>query len=147
ALFDGIRINDASNPNGSFDFGFDNLAALDRVEVLRGPASSVYGADAIGGAVNLIPRQGGEKAFAPFGELSSGSFGTLNASLGAAGTTDKLDYGVTAEGFATQGYDLVPKRMSTHTGDPDGANSAAITASAQRDFGAWEGEALFRRRE
>lgn len=147
ALFDGIRVNDASNPNGSFDFGLDNLAALDRVEILRGPASSIYGADAIGGVVNLIPRRGGGTAFGPFGEISGGSFETLTGTAGVVGSINGVDYGVTAEGFTEQGYDLVPKRMSTHTGDPDGADSATITASVRADLGFWAGDALFRRRE
>jgi len=63
ALYDGIRLNDASTPNGQYNFGQALLGDLARVEVLRGPASSIYGSDAIGGVINLIPRRCAETPF------------------------------------------------------------------------------------
>ena len=146
ALLDGVRLNDSSNPAGQYDFGLDTLGGLDRVETLRGPASAIYGSDAIGGVVNLIPRRSATSAFAPFLEASAGSFDTKRALMGAAGSAGGVDYGVSADVFDTDGYDLVPKRMSTHTGNPDGARVATFTASARANFGAWAGDVLLRER-
>ena len=128
ALFDGIRLNDASAPNGQYNFGQDTLADAERVEVVRGPLSSVYGSDAVGGVINIIPRVGADKAFAPFFEASFGEFSTLRGVVGAAGTADRLSYSFTAEALDTDGYDEVPDRMSTNVGDPDGAEFSTITA-------------------
>ncbi len=147
ALFDGVRLNDASNPTAQYDFGQDMLGGLDRVEVLRGPASTVYGSDAIGGVVNLIPRRGGETAFEPFLEVSAGSFDTRRALLGAAGAAAGFEYGVSAEALVSEGYDLIPDRMATHTGDPDGARVGTFTASVRRDGGVFAVDALVRARE
>ena len=61
-LFDGMRINDPSTPNSSFDAGQDQLNGLSRIEVVEGPMSAVFGSDAIGGVVNMIPRRGGDGA-------------------------------------------------------------------------------------
>lgn len=147
ALFDGVRLNDASNPTAQYDFGQDTLGGLQRVEVLRGPASTVYGSDAVGGVVNLVPRRGGDRAFAPFLEVSAGSFQTRRALLGAAGVDGGFEYGVSAEGLVTEGYDQIPERMSTQNGDPDGAYAGAFTASLRNEIGPFAFDALLRARE
>lgn len=52
-LIDGVRINDPSSPNAAFDFGSLLTGNVDRVEVLRGPNSVIWGSQAIGGVVNI----------------------------------------------------------------------------------------------
>lgn len=147
ALFDGMRVNDPSTPNAQYDFGLDTLGGLERVEVLRGPASAVHGSDAIGGVVNLIPRRGGATAFEPFLEAAAGSFKTRRVLAGAAGGIGAFEYGVSAEVFDTEGHDLVPSRIATATGDPDGARLSAVTFSARNDSGVFGFDALVRVRQ
>jgi vitamin B12 transporter len=147
ALLDGVRLNDSSNPTGQYDFGQDTLGGLERIEILRGPASAIYGSDAIGGVVNMIPRRGGELPFSAFAEISLSSFDTHRAALGAAGASEGIAYGVSTETIKTDGYDLIPARMSTHTGDRDGASIATITASVRYDAGGFAIDALLRARE
>jgi vitamin B12 transporter len=126
-LFDGVRVNDPSTPGSSFDAGQDETAAFSRIEIVQGPMSALYGSDAIGGVVNLLARHGGPQPLAARLSLAAGEFETVEASAWIDGTLGGLRFALTAEGFATGGYDLVPARMSTHTGDPDGAEMAAIT--------------------
>ena len=57
-LRDGVPVNDPSDPGGLFNFGVDSLADVERIEVIRGPMSSLYGSGAIGGVINLITRRG-----------------------------------------------------------------------------------------
>ena len=58
-LIDGVRANDPTNTRGgSFDFSTLDPLTLERIEVVRGPLSSVYGSDAIGGVINVITREG-----------------------------------------------------------------------------------------
>jgi len=127
ALFDGIRLNDASTPNGQYNFGQDMLGDAERVEVVRGPLSSVYGSDAVGGVVNIIPRIGAETGFSPYFEVSGGELDTYRGLVGASGTQDRLSYNATLERFETGGYDQVPERMTTSTGDPDGGEFTTLT--------------------
>src|SRR5262249_52971100 len=96
-LFDGLRINDPSTPGSSFDAGQDTLGGLDRIEIVQGPMSAVFGSDAIGGVVNLIPRHGGEGAFNGRANAAFGSFNTTSGSLGADGTWGAFRYAMTAE--------------------------------------------------
>ena len=50
-LLDGVPVNDPANPNGAFNFGVFTLADVERIEVVRGPMSGLYGAGAIGGGI------------------------------------------------------------------------------------------------
>lgn len=88
-IIDGIDANDPSE--GAFDFGHTLTSDLARVEILRGPQSSLYGSDALGGVVNLVTRQG---EGAPHGEatLEAGSFETWNQSAWIGGSTSRFRY-------------------------------------------------------
>jgi iron complex outermembrane receptor protein len=68
-LLDGLRIRDAADINGAAGPLFADLAPadLDRVEVLRGSGSSIYGSNAIGGAINLVPNNAGGDPHFEFG--------------------------------------------------------------------------------
>lgn len=147
ALFDGVRLNDGSLPNAQYNFGQDLLGGLDRVEIYRGPDSAVWGSDAIGGVVNMIPRSGGDGPFNPFLEASIGELNTRRGILGATGSSGGLDYGVSAEIYDTDGFDLVPSRMTTHTGDPDSSEIETFTGVLKKDFGSFSLDALARVRE
>src|SRR5688572_14034466 len=100
-LLDGIRLNDTASPGSAFDAGQDTLGGLDRVEVVQGPMSAVFGSDAIGGVINLLPRRGGEGALNASFDLAGGSHGTLTGAAGIDGTLGGFRYAVTAEGYAT----------------------------------------------
>ena len=57
ALIDGVKLNDPSSPGGGFNFGNLLIGNIERIEVLRGPSSVLWGSQAIGGVVNMITRQ------------------------------------------------------------------------------------------
>lgn len=57
ALIDGVKLNDPSSPGGGFNFGNLLVGNIERIEVLRGPSSVLWGSQAIGGVINMITRQ------------------------------------------------------------------------------------------
>lgn len=80
-LVDGVQVN---QPGGAFDFASLTLENVERIEVVRGPASSLYGSDAVSGVIHVITRAG---RGAPRGSagLRAGTFGRRELSLGLAG--------------------------------------------------------------
>lgn len=101
-LVDGIRVNDANTSAGSFLGGAD-LAGLGRLEVVRGPQSTLYGGAAIGGVVALDAAPGAGPAHGG-AELEGGSFETWRGRAWAAGGTSRIGLAValTANGTENQ---------------------------------------------
>lgn len=88
-FIDGI---DATDPaTGTFNFEHILTWDIERLEVVRGPQSGLYGADAIGGVINIITKKGaGPAQFA--GSLEGGSFGTLNQNARVSGGAERYNY-------------------------------------------------------
>ena len=61
-LLDGVRVNDPNDSRGSaFDFSTINMNDVERIEIVRGPQSAVYGSDALGGVINIISKHPSEE--------------------------------------------------------------------------------------
>jgi len=93
-LLDGLRVRDASDINGSAAVVIPDLLPtdLDRVEVLRGSGSSIYGTNAIGGVINLVPKTGAGDSHFEFG-FDGGSLAVLRERIrGAGGLGERAGY-------------------------------------------------------
>ena len=101
-LIDGIRVNDPSAGAGEFDFA--NLEAVDieRIEVLRGPQSALYGSDALGGVINIITRKGRTPKASL--SLEGGSYGTKAGRAAVSGSSGPVNYAFSATGFDSAGF-------------------------------------------
>ncbi len=89
-LLDGLRVRDSSDINGSAAVVIPDLlpADLDRVEVLRGSGSSIYGTNAIGGVINLVPKVGTGPSHFEFA-FDGGGLGLFRERIGSAGGIGK----------------------------------------------------------
>lgn len=113
-LIDGMRVGDSSNIDGSFDFATLSAHDIERIEVLRGPQSAVYGSDAMGGVVNIITRKGSGKPRTVL-TLEGGSYGTVTSALSTRGSTGKLSYAFSIQGLHTDGFSRYGYRIGRIT--------------------------------
>lgn len=115
-LIDGIDVSDPSSPDGSFDFANVLTSDIARIEVLRGPQSGLYGANAIGGVINIITKTGSGPPKLT-GSLEGGSFGTFNQTAGASGSTGRFNYDFNIAHFHSSDTPVTPVAL-VPTGRP-----------------------------
>jgi len=101
-LVDGVKV-------GSPTLGLAALQDLpidqiERIEIVRGPRSSLYGSEAIGGVIQIFTKKGGGE-LRPSASIGGGSYRTGYGSAGLSGGGDKAWFNVSASGFSTQGFD------------------------------------------
>jgi len=116
ALFNGADISDPFQ--GEFDFGTLSSLGVERIEILRGQQSALYGSDAIGGVINVIPRQG-RGALSLTADLEGGSFGTWRQGLSAGWGDERADVFGAVSYAATNGINI-----SRFGSERDGARMA-----------------------
>lgn len=98
-LIDGVQVNE---PGGSFDFAGLRTDNVERIEVLRGPASALYGSDAVGGVIHIITR-GGSGSPAGTASVQGGSYGRREWSVDLHGGTETVSYGFSLSDTRTDG--------------------------------------------
>jgi vitamin B12 transporter len=118
-LVDGIRIGDPTATDGAFDFGMYSVTDIERIEIVRGPQSALYGSDAMGGVINIITRKGRGKPHRSL-TVEAGSYGTLHTRGTISGGDDSVSYAfgvdlLHSDGFARYGY-RVPGPLYLYNG-------------------------------
>ena len=122
---DGIPVYDASGIGGNFDLRNMAIDNVERIEILKGSQSTLYGSDAIAGVINIITKKGGTKALGVNGLASYVSNNTFRGNMGVNGTKDKIDYSVNYSNTTTKG---INETISVN-GDRDGYNQNSIQAN------------------
>jgi len=117
-LLDGVPVNDPADANGAFNFGVYALADVERVEIIRGPMSGLYGSSAIGGVIDIITRRGSGKPQASV-TVAGGFPSQGQASATLSGAAGRLDYAFSGAMDSEEGFDATPRRMSVYAGHRD----------------------------
>ena len=98
-LVDGMRANSFG---GGYDFAHLSVADIDRIEIVRGPESALFGSDAIGAVVQIVTKRGGPARLD--GLVEGGGQGTARATFGGAGSHGEWSWGGGAERTESDGY-------------------------------------------
>ncbi len=128
-LVDGLRVGSSSA--GATSLEAIPLDQIERVEILRGPASSLYGADAIGGVIQVFTRRAQGDAFGGGVSAGYGTYDTRNASATLRGAMGPLAFSVTGGGTRSAGYNAIvnPDNFS-YNPERDGYSNENVSGNA-----------------
>jgi vitamin B12 transporter len=115
-LIDGIELGDPSSTSTQYSPTHLTSRDIERIEVLRGNQSSLYGSDAIGGVINIITQRATEEGIRVNAEAEGGSYGTLNGGASVLGKSGPLDFRLTATGYQHDGPSLADPRTASPAG-------------------------------
>lgn len=121
-LIDGVEANDPIAPSRAFNFANLTSDNIERIEVVRGPQSVLYGSDAIGGVINIITKRGSENAQA-YISSEAGSYGTFIQRAAASGKAQIVDYSLAYSRHDIDGF------SAAKNGKEDDAYQANVFSS------------------
>lgn len=128
-LLDGIPLNDPSGTGGTFDIRLIPLEQIERIEILKGSQSTLYGSNAIAGVINIISKKPTSSQLTGSGLLSYGSFNSFKGNANVSRKIKSLEYNLNYEYFDTEG--ITEARDATGTGnfDKDGFTRQSFQAN------------------
>jgi vitamin B12 transporter len=135
-LIDGIKVGSATLGTTAFqDLPIDEI---ERIEIVRGPRSSLYGSEALGGVIQIFTRRGGGE-LRPYFSLGGGSYRTIEGSAGLQGGGDHGWFNIGISGVDTQGFDTCRAEAATafggcFTDEPDRDGHRNLSASLRAGY-------------
>ena len=148
-LVDGVRYGSATAGQANFD----NLPVeiIERIEVLKGPASALYGSDAVGGVVQIFTRKGGlgvqpnsSPYMIPFASATLGTVGRQEVAAGLSGGTGNVGYSLGMQNLREKGFSATNPRVAFNSFNPDadGFTQSSVNASVDWKFApGWKADA------
>ncbi len=140
-LVDGVRYGSATAGQANFD----NIAleSIERIEVLKGPASALYGSDAVGGVIQIFTRKG-TPGLHPYASVTLGSAARREVSAGLSGGTADVGYNLGVQNLREKGFSATNPQVAFNSFNPDadGFWQSSVNASVDWKFApGWKADA------
>jgi vitamin B12 transporter len=133
-LIDGVPVGDASQSNNAFDLNHISTGMVERIEILKGAQSTLWGSDAVAGVINIITKKGGRKKTEVNGLLSYGSYNTVRANAGVGGKLNAFSYNMNYNFTDSKGFSAAQDTTGTKNFDRDGFVQHNFTANLRYNF-------------
>ncbi len=130
-LIDGVEMNNPGDVSNAFDFSNLQASDIERIEILRGPQSTLYGSDALAGVISIFTRKGSQ-GLNTTAHLEGGSYNSLRSSVSVSGGEEGLSYLVSANDFKTKGFSSASEQYGNT--EADGYKTSAFTSKFSYDF-------------
>ena len=140
-LVDGVRYGSASLGLANFDN--ISLENIDSIEVLKGPASALYGSDAVGGVVQIFTRKG-TPGLHPYASVTLGTAERREVAAGLSAGTAGLSYSLGVQNLREKGFSATNPRIAFNSFNPDadGFSQSSVNASVDWKFATgWKADA------
>ncbi|HMI79704.1 MAG TPA: TonB-dependent receptor, partial [Ferruginibacter sp.] len=128
-LLDGVPVYDVSGISGAFDLNFISIDQVERVEILKGSQSTLYGSDAIAAVINVISKKGGPKKINGTATLAAGTYNTYKAAVGLNGTVKQTGYSVQYSKLYSKGFSTANDQTGAGNFDKDGMDGNVFRAN------------------
>lgn len=129
-LMDGLRINSATS--GSVNWNTIDPNLIERIEIVRGTGSSLYGSNAMGGVINIITKKGQQdRPLSAWGNIGYGTYDTFKSSAGVSGASNGWDYSLSASKAHSTGFSATNKNepFGAYNPDKDGYEQHGFSGS------------------
>lgn len=134
-LLNGVEIADPGTPSGTFEFAHLDMHDVERIEIVRGANSVLFGSDAIGGTVNIITKAGGYRPHRQL-QFETGSFDTRNLALTGGGSILGARYRLGFNHQKTDGFSVTPARYRAgQPAEDDGHESLSLSGNLDAAVG------------
>ncbi len=124
-LLDGAEMNDPSSTTGLYDLAHLRLDEVERIEIIRGPQSTLYGSEAMGGVVHIITRRGQGRPNFHLSALA-GSYGTASAAASFSGQQGRFRFFLNSSYLKSDGYSAAGASYPGNT-EKDGWKSLSLS--------------------
>ncbi|MEA1971362.1 MAG: TonB-dependent receptor [Thermodesulfobacteriota bacterium] len=115
-MIDGVRVGDSMAIDGTMSITDISTDNIERIEIVRGAQSVLYGSDAIGGVINIITKKGkGKPEF--YLSAEGGSFETFREKIGVSGSSDKISYSASVSRLDTRGVSKADEDLGNNEED------------------------------
>lgn len=130
-MMDGVPLTDPSGIGGNFDIRLLSLSTIERIEILKGGQSTLYGADAMAGVINIITKKTGKKCLSFSGNIDYGSFNTLAYNASVTGRHKLFDYTLSYASYKTDGINEATDTIQSypHQIDDDAYQQNSFSAT------------------
>ncbi|ULQ52446.1 TonB-dependent receptor plug domain-containing protein [Flavihumibacter fluvii] len=129
-LVDGMPVTDGSGITIQFDLNHIAIDQVERVEILKGAQSTLYGSDAVAGVINIITRKNqSERKVGLNLHLAGGSYGTVKGTLGISGAISKFNYSLQYNRLKSDGFSSAYDPGGKNNFDNDGIKQDVFNAA------------------
>ena len=127
-LIDGSPATDASTIRSTYDLNFIPLGEVERIEILKGGQSTIYGSDAVAGVINIITKKNSNKKVATSLHIAGGSYQTSQIDLGINGKLKRIQYRAMLNQLESNGFSSATDTGKIKTFDKDGIKQQVLRA-------------------
>jgi len=130
-LLDGVEMNNPGDVGNAYDFANLQADDVERIEVLRGPQSTLYGSDALAGVISIFTRTS-SKNLNVKAHVEGGAYNSYRTSGSVSGSVDLFNYYFSANKFSTKGFSSASGLYGNR--EADGYKTSAFTSKFSFSF-------------